>query len=158
MARSLHLACLAVLCFGPLCLGQTITVRVINANNGRPIPKQPVTVSLLFDNPVPALRAPTQLLSLQTDANGAAQVQLPEPPPAHLSASARLEVGKWHCLCAAIPMLAVTQDIVQSGMVIGSPPKPSSKRPAPKAAPGEILCLAERLSFFERLTYPLSKW
>src|SRR5262245_26315462 len=108
--------CLLLLCLAPVCLAQEMKVRVINAANGRPLPKQAVSVSLLYDKTydkeIPAKY--DAVLNLQTDANGEAYFELPQPPPTHFAAQVRVDWSHWKCGCA---ILGSTDDLVQTGIV-----------------------------------------
>jgi hypothetical protein len=136
------------------CSGQVITIRIVDAKNERPLPKQNVSVSLLYDASEKAPAKYDAQLHLETDVNGAAQFTLPEPAPARVSVGARLTSEHWRCGCAA-PVLAVTQELMQKGIVKGSE-FDSARHPA-KAEPGEIVFIARPFTFFERLMYPLLK-
>ena len=140
---------------GPFCFAQVVTVRVINAANGRPLQKQHVSVSLLYDGgqkPPPRSEA---IVTLDTDANGEARFTLPQPAPLHMSALVRLTSEHWVCGCR---VLAATADVIQMGIVDSVPGGKSKKAAASlKAAPGEILFVARPFSFFERLLYPFVK-
>jgi hypothetical protein len=140
---------------GPLCLAQVVAIRVINAADGRPLQKQRVSVSLLYEKGEKTPAKYDANLSLETDANGEAQFTLPEPAPRHLSAQVRLTSEHWHCGCG---VLAATGEVIQKG-IVGPLPRAESKKSAPpvKADPGEILFVARPLSFFERLLYPFVK-
>ena len=134
-------------------MAQTVTIRVINADDGRPLQKEPVSVSLLYDK---GERIPAKYdtnLSLETDVNGEAHFTLPEPAPAHLSTQVHLTSEHWHCGCG---LLVATADLIQRGIV--SPPPESKKSAVPaEAVPREILFVARPLSFLERLLYPFVK-
>jgi len=152
-----HLACALVLCLGPFCLAQEVKIRVINAANGRPLEKQAVSVSFLYDKKydkeIPAKY--DAALSLETDANGEVHFKLPEPAPVHFSALARVDWSRWRCACW---VLGSTDDLVHKGImssVAAKDPKKSAE--LFQASPGEILFVARPLSFVERLLYPLMK-
>jgi len=127
---------LVLLSASPRCVGQTIKIRIINGSNGRPLSKQQVSVSLLYEKtekPQQSTRPFCTLLHLETDTNGVAQFTLPDLAPAHLSAGAHLTSALWHCGCAA-PLLVDTKDLIQNGIVAG---REFSSRVTPvKAAPG----------------------
>jgi len=150
------LACVLLLCCGHICLAQEITVRVVSAANGRPVPKQAVSVSFPYgetnEMEIPAKHA---VLNLETDANGEAHFKLPDPPPAHFAAQVRVDWSHWNCLCI---ITGSTNDLVQKG-ILGSPAATVRKKYAAllKPAPREILFVARPLSFLERLFYPLAK-
>jgi hypothetical protein len=151
-----YLVFVLMACLGPPCYAQTVIVRVINANDGRPLKNQPVSLSLLYEKgeTTPAKYDPN--LNLQTGANGEVGFVLPNPAPAHMAAQVRLTSEHWHCGCM---VLAVTQDVTQKGIVDSAASASESRRsPAlAKAVPGEILFVARPLSFWERLLYPFVK-
>ena len=149
-----YLASFLLLWVEPSCVAQPLTIRVINAVDGRPLQKQKVSVSLLYEK---GERTPPRYdttLSLETDVNGEAHFRLPDPAPAHLSAQVHLPSEHWRCGCG---ILAVIQDLIQKGAV--ELPGGVSKKSAAsvKAAPGEIVFVARPLSFFERILYPFVK-
>jgi hypothetical protein len=147
-----YLASFLLLSLGSSCFAQAMKIRVINAADGSPLPKQQVSVALLYEGgeKTPANYEP--VLTGETDANGEARFPIPEPAPAHLSAHVRLTSEHWRCGCMA---LAVTQDVLQKGIVESAA---NSKKSAPiKPTPGEILFVARPESFFERLLGPLVK-
>ena len=65
---------------GPFCFGQVITIRVINANNGHPLKKQQVSVSLLYEKDQKPPVTYDAVVRVATDAEGKAQFDLPAPP------------------------------------------------------------------------------
>lgn len=154
-----YLASLFLMCFAPFCLAQEVevTVRVINAANGRPLQKQAVSVSFLYDKKydkeVPAKY--DAVLNLETNVNGEAHFKLPEPPPVHFSAQVRVDWSRWKCGCG---ILGSTDDLIRRGLV-GPVATADSKKSAAlfKAAPREVLFLARPVPFLERLLYPLTK-
>jgi hypothetical protein len=132
-----------------------IRVRVIDDTNGHPLPKQQVSISLLYEKGEKVPANYDALLQLETDVNGEVQFRLPEPAPAHLAAQVRLTSEHWHCGCTA---LVDTQDLIQKGLVGPEPGHGSTRSTASvKAEPGEILFVARPFTFFERLLYPLVK-
>jgi hypothetical protein len=150
-----YLAFLLVLSLRPSAQAQEVTVRIVNAANGQPLPKQAVSVSFLYvqkyDKEIPARN--DTALHLDTDANGEAHFRLPEPPPAHLSASVRVDWSHWKCACW---VMGSTDDLIHKGLV--GPEVAAGKSSLDiKPAPGEILFLTRPLSFLERLLYPLMK-
>jgi hypothetical protein len=112
------LTCFLLLWISPFCYGQAIRVRVINGKNGHPLPKQQVSVSLLYEGNETKPAKYDAIQHFDTDANGLAQFSLPEPAPAHLSVGVRLTSEHWHCGCAA-PALVVTKELIQKGIVEG---------------------------------------
>jgi hypothetical protein len=152
--RSLgYLSCLLVL-WSYCCAAQTITVRVLDIGSGKPLQKQAVSVSLMYDKgePLPTDRGP---FHLQTDANGEAQFMLPQPLPQHISVQTRLTSEYLRCGCW---VLANIPDAIQKGIVGPDPGHPfGTPNVLPSAKPGEIVISARRMSFLERLLYPIVK-
>jgi hypothetical protein len=150
-----YLACLLLLCLGSLCLAQEAKVRVINAANGRPLPKQFVSVSFLYDNDKELAAKYSSVLKLETDANGEAHFKFPEPRPAHFSAQVHVDWSHWKCGCA---ILGSTSDLVLKG-IVGPIETIESKKYAGhfEVAPGDMLFVGRPLSFIERLLYPIMK-
>jgi hypothetical protein len=150
-----YLALILPLWLGPACLAESVTIRVINASDGRPLQNQEVSVSLLYEK---GQAAPTKYdanLALRTDAAGQVTFVVPAPAPAHISAQVRVAPSRWRCGCG---VLVATQELIRDGVVGPLPAADTGKSPAPfKAAPGEILFVARPLSFWERLMYPLVK-
>jgi hypothetical protein len=149
-----YLALLCVLSVGFSCSAQTVTIRVVNANDGSPLRNQPVSVSLLYEKGETTPAKYDASLSLQTDANGQIRFELPKPAPAHMAAQVRLTSEHWHCGCM---VLAVTQDVIQKGIVDSAASESIRSPSLVRAVPGEILFLARPLSFWERLLYPFVK-
>lgn len=146
----LILVCFTLAACGISCIAQTITIRVINGKNGHPLAKQNVLVSLLYDQ---GGRGPAHYraqIELVTDNQGEAHFELPEPPPAHLAASARIDGSRWACACN---LLGSSTEIIQMG-VVKCPPKWDS---CAKPRPAEILFVARPLSLMYRLLGPLEK-
>ncbi|HLZ49200.1 MAG TPA: hypothetical protein VKP61_00480 [Candidatus Acidoferrum sp.] len=151
-----YLALVLLLWLGPACLAGEVTIRVINANDGRPLINQPVSISLLYEKGETTPAKYDANLSLKTDANGEVRFVLPNPAPAHMAAQVRLTSEHWHCGCM---VLAITQEVIQKG-IVDSAASASESRKSPalvKAVPGEILFVARPLSFWERLLYPFVK-
>jgi hypothetical protein len=143
-----------VLWLSPLCFGQVVSIRVVNANNGHPLPKQNVSVALLYEKGEKTPAKYDANLSLETDGNGEAQFRLLEPAPVHLAAQVRLTSEHWHCGCMA---LVAIQDLVQKGIVQTPGPESTTSATNAKARPGVILFLARPFTFLERLFYPFVK-
>jgi hypothetical protein len=158
MSKLLHfryLMWLALIWPGSICLAQSVTIRVIDVHNARPLQKQKVALTLLYDKgeKTPATYEPN--LSGETDANGETQFRIPDPAPLHFSVMVHLTSEYLRCGCW---VMGDTQDLIQKGFVGPQPSAKSHKSdPSVKAAPGEILILAGPMSFFEGLLYPLLK-
>ncbi len=139
-----------LLWIGPVSFGQVITIRIINAKDGRSLPKRHIWVSLLYDK---SEERPSQFngyLQLETDAHGEARLTLPEPAPGHFSVVARLKSESWHCGCWA---RIATKDVVKNGVVEG---QGFARAAVPvRAEPGQISLVARRRPFFERFMYTM---
>ena len=68
------LTCFLLLCAGPFCHGQAITIRIINGKNGQPVPKQHVSVSLLYRGSESKPAKHDAVQHLDTDGNGVARL------------------------------------------------------------------------------------
>jgi hypothetical protein len=152
-----HLSCVLLLTMGPSCAAQTVTVRLVNAENGRPLQKWAVSVSIPYDKTYDKL-IPAKynaILNLETDSNGEAHFKFPEPPPAHFAVQVRVDWSRWDCACG---VLGSTDELLREG-IVGSVETGHAKKSANrlKPVPGEVLFAARPLSFFERLLYPLLK-
>ena len=124
---------------------------MVNSNNGQPLPKQSVSINLLYERGEKPPAKYEGNLVLETDAKGEAQFGLPEPAPAHIWVQVRLTSEHWHCGCMA---LATTQDVIQKGM---SDSESTTSIKNARAEPRIILFLARPFTLLERLLYPLMK-
>jgi hypothetical protein len=142
-----------LLWISPCCFGQIIRVRIINGENGHPLPKQQVSVSLLYEKGEQKPARYDEVLNLETDVNGEAHFKLPEPPPVHFSAQVRVDWSRWKCGCG---VLGSTDDLIQKG-ILGPEPttNPKNSDALFTAVSGEVLFVARPLTIFERLLYPL---
>jgi len=145
----------ALLWPGSFCLAQPVTIRVIDMHNGHPLDKQHVSLSLLYEKGERAPASYEPNLKGETDANGEAHFQIPEPAPAHFSVMVHLTSKYLRCGCW---VMGDTQELIQKGIVGPRPSaKPEKSEAARKADPGEVLVQVGPMSFFERLMYPLMK-
>jgi hypothetical protein len=125
-------------------------IRLVNAENGHPIQKQPISVSMLYVKNEKAPPKYDSTIRLETDANGEAHFGLPDPAPAHVSAQVHLTSENWRCGCM---VLVSTEDLIQKGASVPKLAKGSDK--VITTEPREILFVARPLTFFERLIAPL---
>jgi hypothetical protein len=146
---------IALLLPGPFCRAQSVTVRVIDIHNGRPLPKEKVSLALMYEKgqKTPAASGPN--LSGETDASGEAHFRIAEPLPSHFSVMVHLTSEYLRCGCW---VLGSTSDLLQKG-IVGPPPSPRQEKSDAtiKAAPGEVLVLTSPMPFLERLFYPIMK-
>ncbi len=143
--------CALLLWLGPCCMAQTVTIRIISAHKAGPLPKQRVVVTLLYEKGEKRPPNYDATLTLETDSNGNAQFNLPEPAPAHLAAKVLIDWGHWNC-AGDCGVLAATQDVIQKGMVASAAPSFAAE-----PTPGEILFVVRPLSLWERICYSLEK-
>jgi hypothetical protein len=149
-----HLAC----CFlffcasWPACFAQTISVRVLNIANGRPMGNLSVEVSMLHANGStdrPDLR-------LVTAANGEVQFELPKPAPSHFAVRVELSDKDWYCDCLTF---VSTQDVIEKGFMSKLPEsKRSQSERVTGPRPGEIVLRAKPTPWWVRILYPLEKY
>ena len=139
------LALVLLLC--PVCFAQSVRVRVINGKDGRPLPKQAISVQFFYEKPAKV----SPPLHLETDSNGEAQFSIPEPTPAHLFVHVALTNEYWHCACG---FMGDTETVVHKGVVEAPPKAPIA--PANRE-PGQIVFVARPFTFVERLLYPVMK-
>jgi len=142
-----------LLWLSPLCFGQAVKIRVVNANNGHPLPKQKVSVALLYEKGEMTPANYDTNLRLETDSNGEVQFSLPEPAPVHLAAWVRLASKRWHCKCT---LTVSTQVVVEQGIVQTPGTELPTSVTKAKAGPGVILFIARPFTFLERLN-PFAK-
>ena len=147
-----YLVSFVLLCAGPLSRAQELSVRVIDVHE-RPLKKQSVGVSLLYDRGEKTPAKYDAKLSLKTAADGVVRFTLPEPPPAQLAVSVTCNWARWHC---APGVVAKTQDVIRKGIVM-SAASATVSAPATLAKPGEILFVNRPGSFLQWLLYPLEK-
>lgn len=136
--------------WGSSCFAQTVTIRVIDGKNGRPLAGQGINVSLLYDGVEKAPAEFSGQLNFQTDDKGEAHVTLAQPPPAHLAVSARVDQSRWQCPCT---VLDSTENVVRFGIVKGG----QNNKTAIKPESGAVIFVARPLSFIYRLLGPLEK-
>jgi hypothetical protein len=132
----------------PLYFGQTVRIRVVNDKTGHPLPKQPISITLLYEKGGKTPAKYDGALNIEIDEKGESQFNLPEPAPAHLAAEVHLTSEHWHCGCS---VLVTTQDLIQKGIV--GPRSAESGNPV-KPEPKEIMFFARPFTLFERLFYP----
>ena len=134
-----------VLCQG--CFAQSIKVRVINGWDGRPLPKQGVSVQFFYEKP-PKVTPPQRLT---TNANGEAQFSLPQWLPEHIDVQVALTSQYWHCACG---VMADTEEVLTKGIL---QERRSSVPNAPLAPAnrelGQIVFIARPFTFFERVLH-----
>jgi hypothetical protein len=119
-------------------------------DGGKPLAKRKVSISLQgYKNGEPI--GGGQLG--ETDKNGQVEFALPSPSPEHFFFYVDLGSIYWYCACNGIPR---TETVAKTGIVQSAARKDSSR--SFDAKPGEVLIVARKFSFIERLLYPLVKY
>ena len=137
-----------LLWLSPLSFGQAVKIRIVNANHGQPLPKQKVSVALLYEKGEVTPANYDTNLKLETDGNGEVQFILPEPAPVHFAVRVRLTSKHWHCKCVA---LVSTQVAIEQGIVQTPGPELSKSATSAGAGPGVVLFIARPFTFLERM-------
>ena len=132
------------------CSAQTVTIRVLNVNSGKPLIGQTVSVNFVYGS-VEGTSGPRSLIRLTTNKNGEAEVSLPHPMPDHIWVEIKLTSEHWHCACQD---LVPTAEVIQKG--INVPEGVGMKHPE-ASHPGEVIFGARPFTFFEKLLYPFVK-
>lgn len=156
--KQIYLRCLLpflLSCISFPCAAATIRIRIISSKTGQPLQNQRVSIALLYDKGEKAPLGYTASSQLETDANGEAELNLPEPAPTRLGIMVHLTSEDWHCACSA---LAETQTVIRNGILVGEPDnKVKIRNEIVQAEPGEVLFTARPFTFLEKLLYPLVK-
>lgn len=152
--KGMMLVSALALCCGTSVAAQTITVRVLNGKNGRPIAGQKVTITASQIEKPKA--GEWDNLRAKTGNDGAVSITVP-PHSVGLGISVQLDAARWNGSCgAAIKTVA----LLSSGLLLGITPGGKQAKiegREPKPLPGEALCVTTPLSFWERLLYPFVK-
>ena len=153
MRRTCIAACfLFFLWFGSACFGQSISVRLINMTNGHPLKKQRVSLSLVYYKGEQVPTKYDKIIDRETDIKGEAHFDLPEPPPNRLAFDIHLSSETWR---GARALTESTQTVIHDGIVSGPDRKQTDV--LVNKVPGEIVFTYRRLTFLERLFWPLLK-
>ena len=166
MTSGVNVLCFALLflsCVDASCLGQTVTVRIVNVQNESPVRNRHVYVSGLRaktatneDEGLKLVMKPmTADLSLITDTNGDATFELPKPAPADFYVRAALSGSEWDCTCT---VRVSTEEVVEKGFVVWSPYAERKPKPSIQPKPGLILFSLRPIPWYVRVLWPfLSK-
>jgi hypothetical protein len=144
--RSALIGVALVLLLPRFCLAQSVTVRVVNDKNGRPLPSQAVSVQFFYEKPARV----TQPFRATTDSKGEAQFSIPQPNPEHLDVRVALTSEHWICRCW---LMSDIEPVLRKGVAL----TPQSKPPWANAEPGLIVFHARPFTLAERLLYPIMK-
>ncbi len=136
---------LLYLLFAPVCLGQTITVRIIDVETGNPLPSQRVSISLMYEK---GDKTPANYISpviLITDDKGSAQISIPSPAPRYVNFLVALSSEWWQSERDQRFTLK-TKELMQKGAV-GRMVSEGRNETALTAKPREVLILTRPLVY-----------
>lgn len=119
-----HLALILLTCWNSGCFAQTITVRIVNLANNKPIKNVPIYVLGLSESSSNEQEEGRRLavkpiqadLILRTAKNGEARLPIPIPAPAHFYIRALLS-ATWDCVCI---VSIDTEEVLQNGRAVKS--------------------------------------
>ena len=158
----LWIAILVSFFVNPACVGQTVSIRLVNLTDDSPLRNQRVYVSGISgkgalnerDERLKLIKKPLAPdLSLVTDSMGRAEFDLPKGAPAHFYIRAVLSGPHWDCTCL---VRVFTEEIVQKGRVVLTPYAERGKpKPPIEPKPGEVLFLLRPTPLWVRLLWPL---
>jgi hypothetical protein len=136
------------------CFGQTVTVRIVNARDGKPVAAQKILVSGIYGNGDTPDEARRKLFAKHTspdatfvtDAQGRVRFDLPTAPPASFYVRAVLRPPVWDCSClVTVP----TEELMHKGLWVGSHDDASIQ-----PQPGEILFRISPTALWVRVFWP----
>jgi hypothetical protein len=139
---------------GFACSAQTVTVRIINAADDKPVAAQKILISGIKGNGDTPDEARQKLIAkhtspdvtLVTDAQGRVQFDLPSVPPANFYVRAVLRAPVWDCSClVTVP----TEELFRKGLWVGSHDDDSIR-----LQPGEILFRIHPTAMWVRVFWP----
>lgn len=140
--------CIWVLWLSQICLAQSVTVRVVNELNAKPLANQSVLVQFLFHDPSKT----SSVLRFETDANGETRFSLPEPAPERMDVEISLASKYWHCSCW---VTADTETIIHSGLLqVPKTEPPVHPFPPANKEPGRVIFIARPYAALEMLLRP----
>jgi hypothetical protein len=136
------------------CFGQTVTVRIVNAENGKPVAAQRILVSGIKGNGATPDEARRKLIAkptspdatLVTDTQGRVQFDLPTTPPANFYVRAVLRPPVWDCSCV---VTVSTEELLRKGLLVGTHDDASIH-----PQPGEILFCVHPTALWVRVFWP----
>jgi hypothetical protein len=140
---------------GFACFGQTVTVRIVNAADGKPVAAQKILISGIKGNPETPDEARQKLvakhaspdLTLVTDAQGRVQFDLPTVPPTKFYVRAVLRPPVWDCSSCLVTVS--TEELARKGLWVGSHDDASIQ-----LQPGEILFRMRPTPLWARVFWP----
>jgi hypothetical protein len=152
------LALFLLLPLSPVCLSQTITVRLINQRNGQPLHWANQVVYVPFSQDSDGLRKGlAKQVAVETDAAGEARFELPKPSAEVIQVTLVPSHDDYIEYCGCWSETTRTGDVLDKGIVVWKDTSVGSLGKL-KAQPGEILFLVRPVSFPERLFILLFGW
>jgi hypothetical protein len=160
--RELCLTLILLSCLSPAGFAQTITIRIVNLTNKKPVKNVLIYVSGITEKAADERDQGRRIvakpidaeLRLPTGANGEASLSLPKPPPERFYIRASLSGPHWDCTCL---VRVVTEEVMRSGLVVMSPyAHRRSERPIPPR-PGEVFLGLKPTPWWVRVFWPVLK-
>jgi hypothetical protein len=111
------LRCMAfflALTLAPACLGESLVVRVVNGNDGKPVPEQMVTIQFQFVKTAHG-DYHDSMINIRTDADGEAVFALPEQMPVSLDISVELKQENLRCPCVVV---TTPEKVIHEGLTV----------------------------------------
>jgi hypothetical protein len=141
-------------CLGGACFGQTVTVRIVNAEDGKPVAAHKILISGINGKSYTPDQARQNLTvkhgsadaTLVTDAQGRVQFDLPADPPPSFYVRAVLRPPVWDCSCV---VTVHTEELLRKGLWFGSRDDASSE-----LRPGEIIFRIRPNPLWVRVFWP----
>jgi hypothetical protein len=140
---------------GFACFGQIVTVRVVNAADGKPVAAQKILISGIKGTGDTPGEARQKLLAkhaspdatLVTEAEGRVQFDLPTVPPTKFYVRAMLRPPVWDCSSCLVTVS--TEELVRKGLWVGLHDDASVQ-----LQPGEILFRMRPTPLWARVFWP----
>jgi hypothetical protein len=122
---------------------QSMVVRVIGGNDGKPLVQQTVSVQFFYEK----LGKISSAISFRTNKAGEIRFEFPEPLPEQMGIDIELESNSWHCRCSA---MVETNAVLTKGTV--EAPASTLQHPLipPPERPGQIVFVASPFTSFEK--------
>lgn len=156
-------ALLFLCCVNPVCVGQMVTIRIVDVTSESPLRNERVYISGIRrkaakeeDERLKLKTKPVSAdLTLTTDPKGEVGFVLPNPAPAYFYVRTALSESHWDCTS---PVRISTEEVVQKGVVTLSPYAARGKpEPQIQPKPGEVLFALRPLPLWVRFLFPLLK-
>lgn len=156
-----NLALVFLFCLSATCFSQTVTIRIVDLTDGKPVRNIAIYVSGLSGNGVDQderrklLSKPVSAdLLMKTDINGEVGFSLPKPVPDHFYVRAALSGSHWDCTCT---VRVTTEKALQEGFAITSPYAYRKHEQPARPKPGEVIFGLRPLPLGIRVLWPIMK-